>query len=198
VTDSYRFITRWRFQATADAIYSILSEPTEYPRWWPSVYLMVRQLAPGHVRLLTRGWLPYRLRWDATNVEAHPPSRLTIRASGDFKGEGVWSIVKDGEFCDVTFDWKVNAIKPLLRYLTFLLRPAFEANHRWAMEQGSRSLELEIARYNASTVEEMNTVAAAPPPAELLRADIIGGAILSAAVIGAILPAFQNTRAKQA
>lgn len=183
----YHFITRWRFKAAAEDVYAILSEPTEYPRWWPSVYLAVREIAPGRVRMVTRGWLPYRLRWEAQTDGIRPPELLGIQASGDFDGHGVWSILQDGEFTDVTFDWKLIAQKPLLRYLSFLLRPAFEANHRWAMEQGRRSLELELARYRATTVEEMNRIPAAPRAADLVRRDVFAGAVFSAVVIAGIL-----------
>lgn len=59
----YRFITRWRLRATAEEVYAILGQPLEYPRWWPSVYLTVRELPKGEasgrrreVRLHTKGW----------------------------------------------------------------------------------------------------------------------------------------------
>jgi hypothetical protein len=186
VTNRYRFITRWRFKAAAEDIFAILSQPLEYPRWWPSVYLMVREIGAGTVRLLTRGWLPYKLRWDALTVESQSPQRLAIRASGDFQGSGEWSLMQDGEYCDVTFDWRVVADKPLLRRFSFLLRPLFEANHKWAMEQGRRSLELELERYRANTVEEMNRVAPAPRREDAFRADIFAGAVLSIAVMTGI------------
>ena len=52
---------------------------------------------------------------------------------------------------DVTYDWRLRAEKPLLRSLSFLLKPLFEANHRWAMAQGEESLRLELARRRATT-----------------------------------------------
>jgi hypothetical protein len=38
------------------------------------------------------------------------------------------------------------AEKPLLKKLSWLLRPAFAANHEWAMRKGLESLELELRR----------------------------------------------------
>ncbi len=186
MTNQYHFISRWRFQAAAEDIFAILNEPLEYSRWWPSVYLAVREIAPGRVRMLTRGWLPYKLRWDAETEGTQPPGRLAVRASGDFTGKGVWSVVPDGEYADVTFDWQLRAQKPLLRYLSFVLRPAFEANHRWAMEQGRKSLELELARYRATTVEAMTLVPDPPRAADLIRRDVFAAAVLSAAVISGL------------
>ena len=167
--NQYHFITRWRLKASAEEIFDILDQPLEYPRWWPSVYLKVHTTGPGTVSLLTRGWLPYKLRWEARTTDRKPPHLLAIEASGDLTGRGIWSVVNDGEIACVTFDWKVIAQKPLLRRLSFLLRPAFEANHRWAMQQGERSLELELERSRANTVEEMSMIPAPPAPALLFR-----------------------------
>jgi hypothetical protein len=47
---------------------------------------------------------------------------------------------------NITFDWKLVAEKPLLRYLSFLFKPIFSANHRWAMARGEESLKRELAR----------------------------------------------------
>lgn len=187
VNNRYHMISRWRFKASPEEIYTILNEPVEYPRWWPSVYLSVRQLAPGRVRLHTRGLLPYTLTWTAQTTESRPPHRIVIKATGDFEGTGEWSILPDGEEVDVTFDWKLRIQKPLLRYLTFALRPAFEANHRWAMEQGRRSLELELARYRANSVEEMNNVPPPPGVFDGMRREVIAGSILALAVAVGII-----------
>ena len=53
------------------------------------------------------------------------------------------------------------ATKPLLRRLSRLLRPAFEANHRWAMDRGEQSLALELRRRRAPGPAAR---AAVPPP----------------------------------
>jgi len=58
----------------------------------------------------------------------------------------VWTLHQDGDFVEVTYDWRIAAEKPLLRYGSFALRPFFAANHRWAMARGQESLELELRR----------------------------------------------------
>jgi hypothetical protein len=176
-------ISRWRVKASAEEVFEILSQPLEYPRWWPSVYLSARPAGRDRVALHTRGWLPYKLSWEATEIESRAPYLLSVQASGDLMGRGVWSVVPDGEFCDITFDWKVEADKPLLKRLSFVLKPAFEANHRWAMEQGLRSLELELERQRAGSVQELSMVPAAPGVNRLLRPELIAQAALVAAVI---------------
>ena len=54
-----------------------LSDAEALARWWPSVYLEVREIGPSgprgvgqRVRLYTKGWLPYTLRWDFEVVES--------------------------------------------------------------------------------------------------------------------------------
>lgn len=190
MTNRYRFITRWRVEATAEEVWEIVSDPLAYPRWWPSVYLAVDLVAPGgeggvgkRVRLHTQGRLPYTLAWEARTTVSRRPNLLEIEATGDFNGRGVWNIVEDGPCCDIGFDWKLTADKPLLRRLSFLLKPAFEANHRWAMDQGARALELELARRRACTVEELNAIPDPEGPADWREQVAIGGAIAAAGLV---------------
>ena len=63
----------------------------------------------------------------------------------------MWTFEQDGAFVDITYDWRLRAEKPLLRNLSFLMKPLFEANHRWAMAQGEESLRLELARRRATS-----------------------------------------------
>ena len=73
-------------------------------------------------------------------------SGFTLVAEGDFVGRGIWSFQEDDAWTQITYDWKIEANKPLLRYLSFLFKPLFGMNHEWAMRQGERSLALEVRR----------------------------------------------------
>ncbi len=152
----YHFITRWRFKATAHEVNDVLDDAADLVRWWPDVYLAVEQLEDGDAdgvgkvyRLHTRGRLPYTLTWHFRVVASRKPYGWTLEAWGDFIGRGVWTFEEDGPFVDVTYDWKVRADKPLLRYLSFLLKPLFAANHHWAMARGEECLRRELARRRA-------------------------------------------------
>ncbi len=164
----YTFTTRWRLEATPEEVFNILAAPADMPKWWPAVWLNVEVLDPGDadgvggvVRYTSKGWLPYILRWTGRTVEKEFPGRLVLRAEGDFEGEGRWSFRADGAFVDAEYLWSIAANKPLLRYLSFLLRPVFAANHDWAMARGEESLRLELARRRAKTPEELARI---PPP----------------------------------
>src|SRR5262245_10128092 len=168
---TYHFVTRWRVDSTPEEAYEIIDNTPDLPRWWPAVYLEVVELEPGDSRgigkvigLYTKGWLPYTLRWQFLVVEKVPARRIVLEAWGHFVGRGTWTFTPDGGGVEITYDWEVRAEKPLLRYLSFLLKPVFAANHRWAMAKGEESLKLELARRRAPTPEARDRVAAPPGP----------------------------------
>lgn len=145
--NEYHFVTHWRVESTIDEVSEVLSNAPDLARWWPSVYLKVTQPeSGGPVELLTKGRLPYTLRWFFRVSESRRPHGFSIEAWGDFDGRGVWMFQQDGPFVDITYDWRIRAEKPLLKYLSLLFKPIFSANHRWAMARGEESLKGELAR----------------------------------------------------
>ena len=153
MSNEYHFITHWRFEGTVADVYELIGNPFGYTRWWPTVYLDVQELEQGDAngigrrfRFHTKGWLPYKLRWESRVTEIERPNRLVIRATGDFDGRGIWTLQQQGGAVAVEFDWKLSAEKPLIRYLSFLFKPLFSANHRWAMALGEKGLAQELVR----------------------------------------------------
>src|SRR5207244_468559 len=115
-----------RVEGSITDVADILKSARELPRWWPSVYLDVEELEPGDedgvgklVRLFTKGWLPYTLRWTFRLTESRYPHGFSLEASGDFNGRGVWTLEQDGGWVDVTYDWRIRVDKPLLNALSF-------------------------------------------------------------------------------
>jgi hypothetical protein len=167
----YHFITHWIVDASMQEVYRILEDAEALKRWWPSVYLDVRQTHPGDevglgktVELYTKGYLPYTLRWRFVTTEVIYPTGFSLEAEGDFKGKGEW-IFTPGEApgtCHITYDWSIEATKPLLRRLSWLLRPLFSFNHHWAMRKGLQSLKIEIERRKAE--REGRQVSLPQPP----------------------------------
>lgn len=153
----YHFVTTWHFdQTTCEEISDVLSRAEDLPRWWPTVYLSVKVVAPGDVRgigkrveLHTRGWLPYTLRWSFVVIESRTPHGFTLDAQGDFVGRGAWTFTPDAGGVRVVYDWGIRAEKGLIRTLSPVLKPLFAWNHHWAMRQGQESLRRELARRRA-------------------------------------------------
>ena len=172
-SNRYHFITHWTVKASPTEVYAILEDADRLPAWWPAVYLEVKTTKQNdetgtgrELSLYTKGWLPYTLRWQSRLVAKNPPHGFSIEAFGDLSGKGTWTFeqAQDGMHCLITYDWQVEATKPILRYFSFLLKPIFAANHHWAMRTGERSLQLELQRRSAKTAEERSQVPAPPKP----------------------------------
>jgi uncharacterized protein YndB with AHSA1/START domain len=194
----YHFLTRWRVHGTIEEVFDLIGEPLDYPRWWPSVYLAVDELALGdaggagrRIRYVTKGWLPYTLRWQSEVTAIDAPRSLAIRALGDLDGRGEWRLEQDGTMVNASFDWEIVADKPLLRALSPLLKPAFEANHRWAMEQGRISLALELERRHAQTAIERLRIPDPPGPNRTSGFYLAAGAL---AALGIAVVALREAR----
>lgn len=195
--NSYHFITHWFAPgATLEEVYAIISDAEALPLWWPSVYLGVELVNPGDpltkigrsYDLLTRGWLPYTLKWRLTVRELNPPFGSTIGASGDFVGRGIWRFTPRDDGIAISFDWKLLAEKPLLRLFSPLFKPAFAANHHWAMARGQTSLLQELERRRALSETERAAIPAPPGPTTWQPYVTLGiSALFLAAVTGLAL-----------
>ena len=148
--NEYRFESRWRVRAAPELVTEILSDAKALPRWWPQVYLSVHEESEQVFALHTRGWLPYTLHWKFHVTTSNPPDGFALEAWGDLGGNGTWTFRRDGEWTDIHYLWIVQAEKPILKHLSFLLKPVFAANHRWAMARGEESLKREIERRQTS------------------------------------------------
>ncbi|MDQ3734178.1 MAG: SRPBCC family protein [Actinomycetota bacterium] len=167
----YEFVTVWRVPGTVAEVTTILGDAAALTRWWPSVYLEVVARKQGGVGglggvadLHTTGWLPYTLRWTLTIIEPITAGGFALRADGDLSGTGRWRFVQDGPEVEITYEWRVSVTKPMLRRLSWLMKPVFSANHRWAMARGEKSLQLELRRRRAATETERAEVPAPPGP----------------------------------
>jgi hypothetical protein len=170
-TNDYHFITHWRVQSTLDEINAILGDAPDLVRWWPSVYLDVKEVEAGDARgvgrvisLFTKGWLPYTLRWQFKVTEVNHPYGFRLDAIGDFVGRGIWTFAQDGDCVNISYDWKISAEKGVLKTFSFLMKPIFSRNHEWAMAKGLESLHLELRRRRAQTEEERVRIPAPPAP----------------------------------
>ncbi|KXK22018.1 MAG: hypothetical protein UZ15_CFX003001137 [Chloroflexi bacterium OLB15] len=167
--NNYHFITHWRIKANLREVVDVLGNAEDLPRWWPSVYLEVKQLTPGdeagigrRVSLYTKGWLPYTLRWSFTVTDVRDDG-FTLTADGDFVGRGIWTFVQDGDYTEAIYDWKIEATKPILRDYSWIMKPIFGMNHKWAMARGQESLIIELMRRKATTDDEKRNIPTPPP-----------------------------------
>jgi hypothetical protein len=145
-------VSHWRVSGDIETVFDCLVGP-EVARWWPEAYREVREVAPGNpdgigrvFAILTRGRIPYALRWRLEVVEIRRPGHLVVRASGDLVGQGTWELRQNGTFVELTYTWRIEVTKRLMQWLTLILRPLFAANHQWVMGCGEAGLTRELAR----------------------------------------------------
>jgi hypothetical protein len=155
----------------------VLGDAAALARWWPSVYLEMREVAPGNeaglgkvVELWTKGFLTYTLRWRSTVTESTPPTGFRLEADGDFTGRGIWTLRPEraadgpgGPLTSVTYDWLIVAEKGILKKLSMVMKPIFAANHRWGKARDEESLKLELARRHAAGDPTIQAAIPAPP-----------------------------------
>jgi hypothetical protein len=150
---TYDLRSDWRVRATVDEVLAVMGDPTDLPRWWPMVYLDANVLDPGEpetgvgkrIAIHARGFLPYTLQFELRVTENRIPRGISVAVCGDLEGEGHWHVAEEpGGVVHLQHVWLVRPAKPLVRRLSFMLRPLFEANHHWTMTQGLRCLEREL------------------------------------------------------
>jgi hypothetical protein len=120
------------------------------------VYLDVEADCPPQVGCVSRhefkGRLPYHLNTTSEIVRMDRPREFEVKVVGDLTGRGVWTLTSGNGRVRVRFDWRVLADRPLLRYLTPILRPIFRWNHNWSIKRAIEGLE-PYARSRASSTE---------------------------------------------
>ena len=151
----FRFEERWELPgAKVGPVYDVLSRGELLPQWWKGVYLEAEKLTPGdepkvgdRVRARARGFLPYELNFIVEAVELEPDRRVVVRTIGDF--DGLWRATLTQTETGVSVDlvWEVTVLRPILRFLAPLLRPAFAWNHRWTTPRGEKGLREYLAAH---------------------------------------------------
>jgi hypothetical protein len=74
------------------------------------------------------------------------PRTFDVEVDGDLRGHGRWTFTPTDRGTHVRWDWKVYADRPLLRYLTPVLKPLFRWNHNWAVAREREGLEPYLAQ----------------------------------------------------
>ena len=153
----YHLISQARIEGTSSEVAAVFARPTDLVRWFPAVFLGAesddesRPPRPGtSVRLHAKGWLPYTLRCTFSFLTVDDTG-FTATVSGDFDGRCRCASSPVDRGIELLVDWDVRVRRPLVRYLSPLLRPVFTANHRWVVRRGVESLEIELARRAAAT-----------------------------------------------
>jgi Polyketide cyclase / dehydrase and lipid transport len=155
VYNEYRFVDRWLVRAPREATYEVVGDTVGYPRWWGDVFVSVEgdggpPRAGRQVRIVSRGFLPYLLRWEAEIVEADAPRGFAFVMTGDFVGSGSWTFDAVDDGTSATFEFRPRVEKPGVKQLSPILKPLFRGNHRWAMKRGERGVNALFSQRRAA------------------------------------------------
>jgi uncharacterized protein YndB with AHSA1/START domain len=145
VAREYVFVDEWDVDAPIEAVFDALADARTYPDWWKPVYRSVEgEGEPGvgqQTRHSFKGKLPYTLTMEGRTTSYDRPSSLEFDVDGDLRGRGKWTLTPRNGKTHVRWDWIVFADKPIVRFLTPVLRPLFRWNHNWAVERAIEGLE---------------------------------------------------------
>jgi hypothetical protein len=144
----FRFEESWEIPgASVDDVYDVLAHGELLPLWWKGVYLGAEKLTNSdepkvgeRVRARARGFLPYELNFIVEAVQLEPGRRVIVKTIGDFDGRWSASLSPRDGGVHVDIVWEVTVLRPILRLLAPLLRPAFAWNHRWTTPRGEKRL----------------------------------------------------------
>ena len=172
----YHFQEQWHIPGhRPDEVYRVLHNAMLLPNWWSGVYLEVVPqraypcpMVGAKARATARGFLPYTLTFELEARRLELDRLVEVRASGDF--EGIWRAELHAEEggTKVEIDWRVTVDKPLIRWLSPLLRPLFAWNHRWTTPRGQQGLRAYLERNRQAQPVDVSRLFPAPDPASTL------------------------------
>lgn len=141
----FHFETVWRVNASPDAVWAVLSQVADWPAWWPGLAAadpVGENVAPGsraHIQVRSPIGLSLNFAIEAQTVE--PPHRVSFAATGDLRGNGVWTLTAIGPITRIDSVWCVTTGRALIR----VLRPLSGVMHAAVMRAGERGLAGKLA-----------------------------------------------------
>ena len=150
MASEYVFVDEWDVDAPQERVFDTLADSRTYPDWWTPTYLEVETDGPHTLGRISRqrfqGKLPYVLETTTRGTYVDRPNVAEAEVDGDLRGRARWTLTPRGGRVHVRFDLRVYADRPFLRYLTPILRPLFQWNHKQAISYAMRNLEPYVRR----------------------------------------------------
>lgn len=145
----YHFKEVWFLpSASASQVWEVLADPLLAPVWWRGVYVSVE--ADGEeFNCIARGFLPYKLRFKAKLAAFLEPDPLVVvETLGDFQGRWEARLVESEAGTSIRIDWRVRVEHPLVKNLSFALKPLFAWNHKYTKPLGEIGLRQYLQNLN--------------------------------------------------
>lgn len=140
-TRPFVFDRRFELGATTEEVWSALSDPRQYPRWWSWLERceVDGPLARGTVaHAVIRAPLPYRLELGIEVRTVRVGEVIETEVHGDLAGPARLELGERGGGCDARLTWSLELRDPVLRRLAPVARPLMSWGHDRVVELGLR------------------------------------------------------------
>jgi hypothetical protein len=145
--NEYTFLDKWIIPAPIEVVFEELLHGEEYPKWWSEAWKRVTQIGDiktatvgAKSEVIAGGFLPYTITLELEIKRIEKPYLIEVVSRGDLEGTGTWRLYAGKDGTAVTYEWRVRADKPLIRFFSPILKPLFKANHNWVMQHGEKAL----------------------------------------------------------
>lgn len=146
----YSFVTRWKTKVPLHLVWETIRLSLEWPQWWKS-FTAVTELQPGDEmgigsirRYTLQSPAKYKLTFDLLLTERMEHKLLKGIASGELAGEGIWHFREQDGTTFIECHWNVKTTKTWMNALAFILKPAFQFNHKLVMRKGAGDLQKKL------------------------------------------------------
>ncbi|MEN8615151.1 SRPBCC family protein [Dehalogenimonas sp. THU2] len=138
---TYNLLTRWRFDAPADRVWSLIYNAEALAGHWPGIrrfhILNIEEGLKAGCRIAVRvKSLPGDLDFMLEVTEVEPGRRLALVCSGDLQGEGHWMVEERDGATLSEFSWNVATTEWFMNILGLLLKPLLIRSHDRTMAHG--------------------------------------------------------------
>ncbi len=143
--------SHWHIAAPADQVWSALTSPADWPRWWPQIRSS-HSLRPGGLdglgavnRIEWSTDLHLPLRIDVEVIETLRFERLRGRTLGHPRAESIWLLRTEGGITNITHVWRLEFTNTWTRWLAPIFAPALRWSHNRVMRSGASGLSRHLA-----------------------------------------------------
>ncbi len=136
----FGFDRSWLFDASPEELWSVLSQTSEYPKWWRWLRgFESNGLGAGSTAdCVVQAPLPYSLRFRVHVLDVEPARLVRTEVTGDLDGPARLEIEPHPDGSLARLAWEVDLRSPPLRAMARWARPLMHWGHDWVVETGVR------------------------------------------------------------
>jgi hypothetical protein len=143
---AYTFRSIWHISAPLATVEKVIEDVENWPIWWKGlksaqVISLEHTLLGSQAEMVWQGSGGYYLRLTLTITSYQKGKKISFDSTGDLKGSGSWSFMKQQDSTIMEILWDVSTTKSWMNFFAPLLRPIFIKNHSILMARGESGLQ---------------------------------------------------------